>query len=181
MIEEVSSVDSPHLAGMNVWLIEVFPEYAPPRFDSLLARLRHLDGQHEVQIFIAQIGDQVTGLVQVFYRVWQNGLVADIDLLGVLKSHRRLGLGTALVKRAIQATQNMSRAYGLPAIGVVSLVDPGNTASIRLHKNLGGQIRIDFPYPSGDIMVWYPLLKRYATIETGALAQQLQQFAGLLM
>jgi hypothetical protein len=70
VIEEVSSVDSPRLAGMNNWLIEIFPEYAPPRFKTLLTRLRHQNGRHELQIFIGRIDSIVAGLVQVFYREW---------------------------------------------------------------------------------------------------------------
>jgi hypothetical protein len=58
------------LAGMNNWLIEIFPEYAPPRFKTLLTRLRHQNGRHELQIFIGRIDSIVAGLVQVFYREW---------------------------------------------------------------------------------------------------------------
>lgn len=180
VIEEVSSVDSPRLAGMNNWLIEIFPEYAPPRFQTLLTRLRHQNGRHELQIFIGRIGSIVAGLVQVFYREWQNGLVADIDLLGVLEPYRRSGLGSALVKQAIRATQELSVQYGLPAIGVVSLADPNYAPVIRLHEKLGGQIRTDLQYPSGDIIVWYPLLKDTIAVETSGLARQLQQFGHLL-
>lgn len=180
-IEEVTSVHSPSLAGMKTWLIEIFPEYAPPRFESLLTRLRHPDSRHELQIFIGQSNGQVAGLVQVFYREWQNGLLADIDLLGVLEPHRCKGLGTALVKRAIQATWDMAGRYGLQSIGVVSLIEPSDATVIRLHKKLGGQIRTDYLHPSGDIIAWHPLLRDFATVETGLLAQQLQQFAFLLV
>jgi GNAT superfamily N-acetyltransferase len=180
VIEEVSSPESPYLAGMNDWLVAIFPEYAPPRFEALLGRLRHVDGRHEMQIFVGQVGGRVAGLVQVLYRQWQEGLLADIDLLGVLVPHRHAGLGSALVERAIQAAQELAGAYGLPALGVVSLIDPEDPVICRLHEKLGGQIRMDLVYPSGDIIVWYPLLKDYAAVETEALAQQLQQFGHLL-
>ena len=168
------------MPGMNNWLVEIFPEYAPPRFDSFLRRLRHPDGRHELQIFVGQVGGEVAGLVQVFYRAWQEGLLADIDLLGVLAPHRRAGLGSALVRRVIEATQELSGAYRFPALGVVSLADPNDTAIIRLHEKLGGQIRTDWFHPCGDIIVWYPLLEKVAAVETAALTQQLQQFARLL-
>jgi len=107
-------------------------------------------------------------------------LLADIDLLGVLPPHRRSGLGTALARRAIEATRELAGDYGLPALGVVSLADPNDAAILGLHEKLGGQIRTDVIYPSGDIIVWYPLLEQVATVETAALAQQLQQFGRLL-
>jgi GNAT superfamily N-acetyltransferase len=179
-IEEVSSVDSPHLPGMGHWLNQVFPEYAPPRFEKFLTRLRHGDGRHEIQLFIGRIGDQVAGLVQVFYREWRRGLMADIDLLGVLEPYRRSGLGSALVKQAILATQDTASSYGLPAIGVVSLADPHYAAVIRLHRKLGGQVRVDYVYPGGDIVVWYPLREDFAAVETPVLAQQLREFGRTL-
>jgi len=165
---------------MSHWLNQIFPEYAPPRFGKLLTRLRHQDGRHEIQIFIGQIERQVAGLVQVFFREWRQGMIADIDLLGVLEPYRRSGLGSALVKRAILATQGMALSYGLPAIGVVSLADPQYAPVIQLHQDLGGQIRADHVYPGGDIIVWYPLQADFAAVETPALAQQLREFGQLL-
>ena len=96
-MEEVTDADTPYLPGMGRWLLEILPEYAPPRFEAVLTRLRHQNGRHEAQIFVGLIDARVAGLVQVLYRQWQNGLVADIDLLGVPEPHRRSGLGTELV------------------------------------------------------------------------------------
>jgi GNAT superfamily N-acetyltransferase len=179
-IEEVSNVDSPHLAGMNHWLEKLFPEYAPPRFDTLLTNLQHGDGRHEIQIFVGLIDNQVVGLMQVFYREWQRGLIADIDLLGVLEPYRRLSLASSLVKQALLATHKMALQYELPAVGVASLLDPHYRPVIRLHEKLGGQVRTDYTYPSGDIIVWYPMLNGFAGVETQTLAQQFQQFGRLL-
>jgi GNAT superfamily N-acetyltransferase len=177
-IEEVTSVDSPHLPGMIRWLNQLFPEYTP-RFETILTHLRREDGRHGAQIFLGLSGKEVVGLVQSFYREWQGGLVADIDLLGVLEPHRRSGLGSALVRRAILAAEDMSGRYGLSATGVVSLIDPGYGPIIRLHRKLGGQIRTDLRYPCGDLIVWYPLSDRFSAVGTKALAWQLWQFGGL--
>ena len=166
---------------MNHWLEEVFPEYAPPRFNTLLMNLRHTHRRHEIQIFVGLVDNQLVGLMQVLYREWQSGLMADIDLLGVLEPYRRLGLATSLVKHALLATHTMSLQYDLPALGVASLVDPHYLPVIRLHQKLGGQIRTDYTYPSGDLIVWYPLLDDLARVETPGLAQQLQQFGQVLM
>lgn len=179
-LEEVSSVDSPHLPGMNNWLAQVFPEYLPPSFNRLLANLRHANGRHEVQIFVGLVENQVAGLLQMFYGPWQNGLMADIDLLGVLEPYRRLGLAAALVKHALVAAQQMALHYELPALGVASLVDPQYTPVIRLHQKLGGQVRTDYVYTSGDIIVWYPLLDNLVAIETQALAGALEQCGQIL-
>ncbi len=165
---------------MNHWLEVTFPEYAPPRFNTLLTNLRHGNGQHEIQIFVGLIDNQVAGLMQVFYREWQNGLMADIDLLGVLEPYRRRSLASSLVKQAILATHKLSMQYELPAIGVASLVDPQYLPVIRLHEKLKGQVRTDYSYPSGDIIVWYPLSDGFAHVETQTLAQQFQQFGRLL-
>ncbi len=180
VIDEVASVDSPHLPGMGHWLNQIFPEYAPPRFEKLLTKLRHRDGRHQIRIFIGQIERRVAGLVQVFFREWRQGLIADIDLLGVLEPYRRSGLGSALVKQAILATQDMALSYGLPAIGVVSLADPHYAPVIQLHRSLGGQIRADHVYPSGDIVIWYPLQEDFSAVETPVLAQQLREFGQTL-
>jgi GNAT superfamily N-acetyltransferase len=177
-IEEVSSVDSPYLPGMIRWLNRLFPEYIP-QFEMILTRLRREDGRHGAQIFLGLSGEEVVGLVQLFYREWRDGLIADIDLLGVLEPYRRSGLGSALVKRAILACEEMSAQYGLPASGVVSLIDPEYGPIIRLHWRLGGQIRTDLVYPSGDLIVWYPLSDCFSAVETKALAWQLWQFGGL--
>jgi GNAT superfamily N-acetyltransferase len=177
-IEEVSRVDSPHLPGMIRWLNRLFPEYTP-HFETILTRLRREDGRHGAQIFLGLSDDQVVGLVQLLYREWRDGLLADIDLLGVLEPHRRSGLGTALVRRAILATQDISAQYGMPAVGVVSLIDPEYNPIIRLHRRLGGQIRTDLRYPSGDLIVWYPLSADFSAVGTMALAWQLWQFGGL--
>jgi GNAT superfamily N-acetyltransferase len=161
---------------MNHWLEAVFPEYAPPRFTTLLTNLRHPTGRHEIQLFVGLVNNIVAGLMQVFYHEWRQGLIADIDLLGVLEPYRRLGLAASLVKRAFLAIDELSLQYALPVLGIVSLVDPHYLPVIRLHQKLGGQIRTDYPYPSGDLIVWYPLSDDLARVETSGLAQQLQQF-----
>jgi hypothetical protein len=68
----------------------------------------------------------------------------------------------------------------LPGIGIVSLADPVYTPVIQLHRKLGGQIRTDLPYSSGDIVIWYPLLDGYAHVKTQALIDVLQAF-GLML
>lgn len=178
LIEEVSDSHSPYLPSMVHWLNQIFPEYTP-RFESLVANKHHPDGRHEAQIFIIPDGDQVIGLVQIFYRQWQGGLIADIDLLGVLEAYRRRGLGTVLVMCAFQATREVSSAYGLPAIGVTTLIDPNLPPIVQLHQNMGGQRRRDLKYLGGDVIVWYPFQDNYTKIATKDLAWQVWQFGGL--
>jgi GNAT superfamily N-acetyltransferase len=165
---------------MNDWLNQVFPEYAPPRFKTLITRLGSQDGPQGAQICIGRQGKHVVGLVQVLYCAWQDGLIADIDLLGVLAPHRRSGLGIALVQQAIQSALDRAARYQLPGVGIVSLADPAYALVIQFHRKLGGQIRTDIPYASGDAVIWYPLLERYAHVETQTLINALQAF-GLML
>ena len=146
------------MAGMNHWLELIFPEYCPSRFDKLLSKYRSPDGRHQIQIFLCLIDNIVAGLAQQFYREWQGGLLADIDLRGVLKPFRRSGLALSLVQQCLNATPEMARQYQIPAIGVASLIDPQYSPIVRLHQKQGGQIRKDYQYSSGDIIVWYPII-----------------------
>ena len=180
-IEEITTPRSEYLVGMGYWLEQIFPEYCPPIFDRLLMNLRRPEGKHQIQVFIAPVGEQVAGLVQVFYRRWQDGLLADIDLLGVLEPYRRQNLAASLVQQAIQATTEMARQWQIPAAGVVTLIDPKDTAIVGLHQKLGGQIREDYLYASGDQVVWYPLNEVLAHVPTSILGEQLQNFGQLLV
>jgi GNAT superfamily N-acetyltransferase len=179
-VEEVTGPQSQYLSGMNCWLELIFPEYCPPRFDKFLSKYRHPNGRHQIQLFIGLIDNIVVGLAQQFYQEWQGGLLADIDLLGVLEPFRRSGLALALVQRCLSATIGVARQYGIPAIGVTTLIDPKYAPIVCLHQKQGGQIRTDYQYPSGDIIVWYPMRREYEDIPTSCVGEQLQQFGWLL-
>jgi GNAT superfamily N-acetyltransferase len=179
-IEEVTNSQSPHLSGMNRWLELIFPEYCPPRFDRLLSKYRHSNGKHQIQIFIGLNNGLVAGLAQQFYQEWQSGVLADIDLLGVLEPFRRSGLALALVQQCLKAARKIARQYQIPAIGVTTLIDPKYAPIVRLHQKQGGQIRTDCQYSSGDIIVWYPMQQKYKDIPTSTLAERLHQFGQLL-
>lgn len=180
VIEEVTSPQSQYLTGMNRWLEIVFPEYCPPRFDKLLLKHRPSNGLHQIQIFIGLITSAVVGLAQQFYQEWQSGLLADIDLLGVSKPYRRSGLASALVQQCLRATLETAQQYQIPAIGLTTLIDPKYTPIVRLHQKQGGQARTDYQYPSGDIIVWYPMQQEYSGVSTSLLGEQLQRFGQLL-
>jgi GNAT superfamily N-acetyltransferase len=179
-IEEVINPQSQYLFGMNSWLEQIFPEYCPAGFDRLLSKLRHSDGKDQIQIFICLVENQVAGLMQLFYKEWQGGLLADIDLLGVLEPFRRSGLALTLAQQSLKAIEDMAQQYHIPSMGVLTLIDPNYAPIVRLHQKLGGQIRRDFQYISGDIIVWYPMQKKYEVIATSILGDQLQLFGHLL-
>jgi len=179
-IEEVTNSQSSYLSRMNRWLEQIFPEYCPPQFDKLLSKHRHSNGKHQIQIFIGLNNGMVVGLAQQFYQEWQSGVLADIDLLGVLEPFRRSGLALALVQQCLRATPKIAQQYQIPAIGVTTLIDPKYAPIVRLHQKQGGQIRADFQYPSGDVIVWYPMQREYEDIPTLWLGEQLQQFGQLL-
>jgi GNAT superfamily N-acetyltransferase len=179
-IEEVNSPQSQYLFGMNSWLEHIFPEYCPSRFDKLLSELRHLDGKDQIQIFIGLIDNQVIGLMQLLYKEWEGGLLADIDLLGVLKPFRRSGLALALVQQSFNAIHDMAHRYQIQSIGVTTLIDPTYVPIVNLHQKLGGQIRRDYNYSSGDIIVWYSMQNKYEGVATSKLGDQLHLFGQLL-
>jgi hypothetical protein len=179
-IEEVTDPQSPYLGGMNRWLEQIFPEYCPARFDKLLSKHCHPNGKNQIQIFIGRMDGLVGGLAQQFYQEWEGGILADIDLLGVLEPFRRSGMASVLFQQCLRAVPETARHHQLPAIGAVTLIDPQYVPIVRLHQKQGGQIRTDHPYPSGDIIVWYPMQKEYEDIPTACLGEQLQQFGRLL-
>ncbi len=180
VIEEVVNPQSHYLGGMNRWLELIFPEYCPPRFDKLLSKYRHSNGRHQIQIFIGLMNGMVAGLAQQFYQEWQGGILADIDLLGVLEPFRRSGLALALVQQCLRAAPKIAQQHQLPVIGVATLIDPNYVPIVRLHQKQGGQIRTDCQYPSGDIVVWYPMQEQYKDIPTLTLVEQLHRFGQLL-
>lgn len=177
---EVAGPESKHLGGMNRWLEQVFPEYCPPRFERLLSRHRHPDGRHGMQIFVGLADGIVAGLAQQFYLEWGGRLLADIDLLGVLEPFRRSGLALELVQRCMEASTEMALQYGIPAAGVASLIDPGYEPIVNLHRKLGGRIRTDWLYPSGDCIVWYPMLMELDDVPTTELGGMFQEFGRML-
>jgi GNAT superfamily N-acetyltransferase len=166
---------------MNSWLEHIFPEFCPAQFDKLLAKLRHSDGKDQIQIFISLIDNKVTGLIQVLYQEWQGGLLSYIDLLGVLEPYRRRGFALSLVQRSLKASVEMARAYQVASIGVTTLANPDYDPIMRLHQKVGGQIRRDYRYSSGDLVVWYPMQKKYKGIATSILGDQLHLLGQLLI
>ena len=141
---------------------------------------RYPNGRHKIQIFVGLINGLVVGLAQQFYQEWQHGILADLDLLGVLEPFRRSGLALALVQHCLRATPQIAQQYHIPAIGVTTLIDPQYAPIVRLHQKQGGQIRTDCQYSSGDLIVWYPMQQKYHDIPTSILEGRLHQFGQLL-
>ena len=129
----------------------------------------------------------------MFYQPWRNGLVGNVDLLGVLESFRSTNLGIGLMRHAITATLKVSAQYKLPVAGIVWLTEPddGPTGSwpvrrVRMFQRLGGQVRRDLRYrydgqlyPDGELIFWYPLMAECVDVETKSLVWLLWQFGGL--
>ncbi|HUW35197.1 MAG TPA: GNAT family N-acetyltransferase [Planctomycetota bacterium] len=182
---EVTDAASPYLSEIEAILRQTHPG-CDPYFRTILRDLRRADGKHEAQVFAAVHDGHAVGFSQVFYREWRGGLVGWLDLLDVLHAQRVQGVGTALARRSIEATIAMASLRGLPAIGTLSLIDPGNAAVVPLHGKLGGQIRRDLSYRTpldpadkADVLVWHPCDAPHSGIATKALAWQAWQFGGL--
>lgn len=191
-IAEVCDIRSPYLPEMESALREVFP-ILRPCFGEIIAQRLDDQGRIRRQIFVGLCENQVAGLMQIFYHPWRNGLVGNVDLLGILELFRSTNLGIALMRHAITATLKASAQYKLPVAGIVWLTEqddgpPGSwpVRRVRMFQRLGGQVRRDLCYrydgqlnPDGELIFWYPLMDEYVEVETKSLIWLLWQFGGL--
>ena len=144
-VEEVTCLNSPHLAQMSECFRETFPQYGEPYFPVILKD----PDSHDARLFVALSGDQVAGLTQVFYRRYGSGLIAWIDVVGVRAQYRCSGFGTALIESTLDSLQQQADGLSLTPLGTVSLVDPLNEAAMALHAKRG-QIRDNICYACDD-------------------------------
>jgi GNAT superfamily N-acetyltransferase len=185
IIREVEDVNSPYLPEMVDWLNQIFPDY-DPYFKTILTELRREDGRHEGAILIGLVENHVVGLLQIFFRKWRDGLIANIDLLGVLQPYRRAGIANALVQYSIGLTRTTAKRHEVFPFGIVSLIDPAYPPIVKLHQKLAAQIRREIAYrtpdrpnESSDTIAFYPLSDESRVVSTHELAWQLWQFGGL--
>ncbi len=127
-IVEVSETANPLLPEMEKVLRKLLPQLRPG-FREILAGRFDDRGRVRRQIMAGLCGGRVAGLMQVFYRPWRDGLVGNVDLLGI------------------------SARYKLPVAGVVWLTEPDEgppgswtNRRVRMFERLGGQARRDLRY-----------------------------------
>lgn len=191
-IEEVTRPDDPHIAGTLDVFSEAFPHLSPG-LDSMLASRLDPAGRVRTQLFVGLCNDAPAGLLQLFYEVWRDGLIAIADLVGVAQAHRGTGLGLGLMHRALSAPRDVAAGWGLPAQGLLASTEPaqGDPQSwrvrrVKMYEKMGGQVRRDLvfrfdgqPEPDGEILIWFPMRPEVANVSTKALASVLWKSGGL--
>jgi ribosomal protein S18 acetylase RimI-like enzyme len=122
---------TPELAEATGQLV---PQLSPGRVPPSEAELSAMLGDDRVHLFVARSADgAIQGMVAlVFYRL-PTGLRARIEDLVVSESHRGLGLGKALVLRAMQAAQE-AQAHVLDLTS-----NPSRSEANALYLRLGFQ------------------------------------------
>jgi len=153
-------------------------------FREIITEMRDDQGRPKGEVFIATFEDSLAGLLTIFYKRWMNGLIAWVDLLGTTERFRGTGLETALLKRAVAATQTASAAHNLPAIGLVSEDFHGELSFAQKWVDAGGQVRTDTRYRFFDdgpeyTILWFPLNDNARDINSKSLAWVLWRFPGL--
>lgn len=191
-IEEVTSITSQYMDGMIGIFNALFPGLHPS-FREILSDRYDSDGNLKRQIFVGLSEDVPAGLLQVFYRPWRNGLVGEVDLVGVLESYRKTGLGLRMMRRAVTATEQAAGARNVPVHGLVWLTEPDKghahtwpVRRVRMYEKMGAQVRRDLiyrfdgqPEPDGEIILWCPLARGLGNVPTKELAWLLWQSGGL--
>jgi RNA polymerase sigma factor (sigma-70 family) len=153
-------------------------------FKKVISEMRDDQGRSKGEVFVGTFEGKLAGLVTIFYKRWMNGLIAWVDLLGTAERFRGTGLETALLKRAVAATQTASEAHSLPAIGLVSEDFHGELSFAQKWEDAGGQVRTDIRYRifddgPGDTILWFPLDDNARDINSKCLAWALWRFPGL--
>jgi len=115
-------------------MANLVPQLSPGRVPPSGAELKSILGDDRVHLFVARSPDgAVHGAVAlVFYRV-PTGVRARIEDLVVSRSHRGLGLGRALMLRAMQAARE-GQAHVLDLTS-----NPSRTRANALYLRLGFQ------------------------------------------
>jgi hypothetical protein len=193
-IKEITSPQSPHLPGLEKLQAELFPG-VPSDFTRFLRGRSGDGGRLRQQLFAGLVQGEAAGLLQVLYREWGKGLIANVDRVGVRPDARGTNLGLSLLRFAKDNFYRLCLQYGQPALGVVGLTDPDrgpadswSVRRVRLFEKLGAQIRRDLAYhtvddarlyPEGKLILWYPLTEHMTHIGTRSLAWILWQISGL--
>ena len=191
-IQEITTVDSPYLAGMKMVLKALFPKLTPV-IEKILDNRFNTEGQIQKQIFVGICGESIAGILQIFYHPWRGGLLSVIDLMGVLESFRSTGLGLSLMRYAISATKDIAFQWKVSPKGLLWLteLDQGNYNSwaarrVKLYEKTGAQVRRDIiyqfngqPETDGEMILWYPISDDVVKIGTKELAWALWQSGGL--
>jgi hypothetical protein len=175
IVFELDSVDQRKIGEINDLIDLTFPEYSPTNVFKRIMKY-HGSNTPKVKIFYIENSSIPVSFAQVIYRTWENGLIANLDLLGSNSGYRRKGNAEYLLHNCINDLLYESDKRNVDAIGLITFIDPEYRPIVNLHEKCGGQIRKDIICDFGDIIVWYPINMDYKNIATDVLIEQMNEF-----
>ncbi len=133
-VEEVNEADIPHVIRINE---AVLPENYPYYFYEMLYK------NYPKAFLVAKVGGKVVGYVmcRVEHSLHLDGFLpgfmkkGHIVSIAILPGYRRRGIGTELMRRALESLKNV---YGCREVYLEVRVS--NKAAIEFYKNLGFRI-----------------------------------------
>jgi hypothetical protein len=164
---------------INALIDSAFPEYLHTNVEARLQKYHSSDFPKVKIFFIEEEGNPVS-FAQIIYKLWNDRLVANLDLLGSHYLKRRKGYAETLFQHCRYDYCEEIRKQKMDSVGLLTFVDPNYDPIVRFHIKNDGQIRNDIISDFGDIVVWYPSNKESMNIKTSELMEQMKEF-GLII
>jgi hypothetical protein len=179
VIQEIDKNDVMQCSSVSKIIDELFPEYAPTHIEKRL----NMNGESKipkVSIVIISNGNEILAFAQLIYKLWNDGIIVDLDLLGTRKQYQRQGYANILFQYCIKSLGEVSKNENKKGSGLISLIDPNQVSIRNLHIKHNGQIRDDKILDFGDAVVWYPKQKELEKVETIELIKQVNEFGNII-
>jgi hypothetical protein len=176
---ELQNNDSGRIKEINKLIDLSFPEYSPTNVERRLLEY-HGSGYPKVKIFFIEDEGNLVSFAQIIYKLLNNRLVLNLDLLGSEYSKRRKGYAETIFQYCRNDFIDEARRYGLSEIGLLTFIDPNYSPIVRFHEKNKGQIRRDIIADFDDILVWYPSNEEYFDIKTHDLLEQMKEFGSII-
>jgi ribosomal protein S18 acetylase RimI-like enzyme len=131
----VEGVDEPLLHRVNQESFADHWGYTPTPYDEWVHWLRSVGVGDPSLWFLAEVGGEAAGIA--ICRPWAHGDpdCGYVNLLGVLREHRRAGLGTALLTHSFAELQRRGRSRAELGVDAES-----TTGAVRLYERAGMRV-----------------------------------------
>jgi hypothetical protein len=178
-IIEIGNDDLEKVKEINELIDQTFPELLHTNIELRLNKY-HRSSYPKIKIFIIEDHKKPVSFAQVIYKLWNNQLVVDLDLLGSQYSVRRNGFAEAIFQHCRNDLIVEKEAFGINAVGLMTFIDPNYEPIVRFHEKNNGQLRRDATNEFSEIVVWYPSIVEYGNIKTIELIEQMKDFAVII-
>jgi GNAT superfamily N-acetyltransferase len=140
-IEPASSEDIPHIAELLSALFMQEADFRPDSAKQVRGLQLIIEQPHVGRIFVARESGSIVGMVNLLFTVStaEGGLVVLLEDLVVQPAHRGKGVGSALLRHAI----DFAKANGFARITL--LTDRVNEAAMRFYARHGFQLSAMVP------------------------------------